>query len=725
MVNQHSDATPVLILNTCLNILLCMPSPVECLFTRSFFLSNPYIHTVLHLDFSDYGKCGRQPAGGHCNHYSSAHMVSPLSSVNSSRWHAYMPSIIFRSLRTILIQPIFIVLLFAVGFSTQAANGLSTVSNSEIRSVLNAKGSSIISAPLERQPPRRMRKRSSRGFPSHVRIFERPPTRTKFVRILRSFANKLGSSNFQIAGNEKFSSRTVAIDLLGGITRIGEYYARIYIGNQPIRVQIDTGSSTLAIPVAECDNCQPSDQRYNPHSSETGNQSWISCTDKLCRSDVCDVYKCNQCSHTNACCAEEFPSACAFMLKYGDGSGAQGGLMEDTMKWGNVTAPVIFGAILHDTEDFERSLVDGILGMAYESLACNPTCVEPPFQQMVKAGVVNDEFTICITPKGGKLILGAFDKSLATSSVSYVPLSLSDPPTFYTMEVSNKLKIGTRVLQLDQMSKGILDSGTTLIVVSTSVFRALLGHLLTYHCDIPGLCETKSPWFMPSACVLITPDELAKLPSFTFTLGPKGEYELELRGEDYMIPYEKNGKVYRCVGIMTMDEMSSDTNIIFGNTVMIRYITHYDRANKRLGFAEAKQGCGGASLCGSYTTCEECASASGCSFDFSDGSCRDSSGGLGIIPYPQCQGDSCPCKLGAMAGLAFGTVAGTVGSVLVVAIGMFVLAVYRKRRWTGSDVGTAFLEDQIPLDAQPADDDDGYIPPSRDGSGQYIPVSRG
>lgn len=528
-----------------------------------------------------------------------------------------------------------------------------------------------------------------------------------------------------MSNGEKFISRVVAIDLLGGITRIGEYYARIFIGNQPIRVQIDTGSSTLAIPVAECENCQPSDQRYNPRSSETGNQSWISCTDKLCKPDVCDVYKCNECSHANACCADEYPSVCAFMLKYGDGSGARGGLMVDTMTWGNVTAPVIFGAILEDTEDFERSLVDGILGMAYKSLACNPTCVEPPFQQMVKAGVVNDEFTICITPKGGKLILGAFDKSLAVSPVSYVPLSLSDPPTFYTMEVSNKLKIGSRTLQLDEMKKGILDSGTTLIVVSTSVFRALLTHLMTYHCDIPGLCDSDKPWFMPSACVLITPEELATLPTITFTLGPQGEYALELRGEDYMIPYEKNGKVYRCVGIMTMDEMSSETNIIFGNTVMIRYITHYDRANKRLGFAEAKQGCGGNSLCGSYTTCAECAMASGCSYDFSDHSCRDSSGGLGLIPYPQCQGDSCLCKLGMMSGLLFGTVAGTVGSALVIAIGLFVLTIYRKRRWAGSDAGTTFREDQIPLDIPPEDyDDNGYIPPDRGSSEQYIPVSR-
>lgn len=614
--------------------------------------------------------------------------------------------------------------------------GTQHVSN-EIADDVGRIKSGVIIATLEHRPPRLVRKPSPQGFHSHVELFERSsasPKANQYLLMLKELilhrvrSTKL-TSNSDFNHDVKFSSRIVAVDLLGGITRTGEYYTRIFIGNQPLRVQVDTGSSTLAIPVAECENCQPSDQRYNPKSSDTGNQRWISCTDKLCRRDVCDSFSCEKCSHTNACCANEYESACAFMLKYGDGSGARGGLMEDTMKWGNVTAPVIFGAILYDTEDFERNLVDGILGMAYKSLACNPTCVEPPFQQMVKAGTVNDEFTICITPKGGKLVLGAFDESLATSSVSYVPLSLSDPPTFYTMDVSNTLTVGSRSLDLGSVSKGILDSGTTLIVMSKTVFIIILKHLMTYHCDIPGICNTDKPWFVPSGCVLISPDELAKLPTMSFKLGPKGEFNLELRGEDYMIPYEKDGKVYRCVGIMTMDDMGSETDIIFGNTVMIRYVTHYDRANKRLGFAEANDGCGGSSRCGSFTTCSECATASGCSFDFSEGKCRDSGGGLGIVPYPQCEGDKCLCKLGTMAGLAFGTTAGALGSVLVFAIGMFVLALYRKRRWTGSDPGAIYTDDEIPLDVSPDEDgnDSRYIAPEVGSwdQNEYIPVSRG
>lgn len=111
--------------------------------------------------------------------------------------------------------------------------------------------------------------------------------------------------------------------------------------------------------------------------------------------------------------------------------------MIDTLSWGsNLSAPVVFGGILADSPQFERPLVDGIMGLAYQALACNPTCVEPPFQQMVKSGVVKDSFGICMTPRGGKLILGDIDPALAKGSISYVPMALSKVPTYYTVNIS-------------------------------------------------------------------------------------------------------------------------------------------------------------------------------------------------------------------------------------------------------------------------------------------------
>lgn len=360
--------------------------------------------------------------------------------------------------------------------------------------------------------------------------------------------------------------------------------------------------------------------------------------------------------------------------------------MVDLMAWGNgsVAAPVIFGGILHDSVDFERPIVDGILGMGYEALACNPTCVEPPFQQMVKAGVVEDSFSICITGQGGKLVLGAFDESMAKSNLSYVPLALSDPPTFYTMNVSNHITVGDRHVSVPNLRAGILDSGTTLVVVSETTFRMLLDQLVKFHCDVPGLCNTDKPWFMPSACVKLDPDILARLPSFTFHLGEKGEFDLELRPEDYMLRMDRPAEQgYRCVGIMAMKEMQEGTDIIFGNTVMQRYVSYYDRKGKRIGFAEAAEGCGGGSSCASNTQCDECALSPGCSYNFQTQTCREKRGGLGLVPFPECSGSRCFCRLGRQAGLTFGVVDGFVGSLLIVAVGIFVVVLYSRRGISG------------------------------------------
>ncbi|CAN8070167.1 unnamed protein product [Agarophyton chilense] len=413
-----------------------------------------------------------------------------------------------------------------------------------------------VSLPLLLRPARPLSASSSRGLPRVVRLFE------------PAIPNV---------------SRSVSVDLLGGITAVGEYYTRILVGGQPVRVQIDTGSSTLALPVAGCSRCLPTDQRYNPRLSSSHHVRTVSCVHHLCQPDMCSSHHCGACSATDACCAEHNHDACAFRLSYGDGSYARGELMIDTLSWGNVSAPVVFGGILDDSSDFQRDMVDGILGMAYKSLACNPTCVEPPLQQMVKAGVISDSFAICVTARGGRLILGDYDPSLGKELPKYVPLALSDPPSYYNMNISSKITVGDLQLNIPTLRSGILDSGTTLVVVSESTFIILLDHLMRHHCDVKGLCGDES-WFVPSACIPLPDEELEKMPSFVFHLGSNREFDMELRPTDYMLPVNKPGHAgYRCVGFMAMKEMQDGTDVIFGNTVMQRYVTHYDLLYSRRG----------------------------------------------------------------------------------------------------------------------------------------------
>lgn len=97
-----------------------------------------------------------------------------------------------------------------------------------------------------------------RGFPQYTALFDLSETEPlsavemlrwhsmRFTPLDRPWRSQRGQP-----GPMKVVERYNSVDLLGGISRIGEYYTKILVGGQPVRVQVDTGSSTLALPVAE------------------------------------------------------------------------------------------------------------------------------------------------------------------------------------------------------------------------------------------------------------------------------------------------------------------------------------------------------------------------------------------------------------------------------------------------------------------------------------------
>lgn len=415
---------------------------------------------------------------------------------------------------------------------------------------------------LEVLPPRPLIDGTSRGFHDRLTVHE-----TDFLG--------------------RWTARYHEVKLYGGIVAVGEYYARIKVGGQTVRVQIDTGSATLALPMTECDSCKAGDMRYDIHKSKTGQARVISCEDDECQPHKCSTFGCGACSSRRACCAFSNKSQCSFHLSFGDGSGAKGVLVRDVLQWGDVKFPVTFGGIRHDSPDFERNQVDGILGMAYPRLACNPSCVTPAFESARDHLGLKDMFSICMTDDGGKITLGDFDPLMAINKVTWVPMRLTDPKTFYDMNLQGQLRIGSRTLRLPSYRRAIVDSGTTLIVFSKYAFRLFVQHLQAHYCDVPHLCDHHT-WFRPAHCVRIADEDRLKLPTLVFEL--EG-FNVTLNANEYMINYKSKGPDYWCVGLMALDSMSGGVDVIFGNTVMKKYITVYDRKNERVGFAESGGNC--------------------------------------------------------------------------------------------------------------------------------------
>jgi len=566
--------------------------------------------------------------------------------------------------------------------------------------------------------PRKARPGFHRGFPSVVRIHERvAPTEVDADALPGTAA--------------RWTSRLDMVELKGGIVAVGEYYAEVQLGGQTVRVQIDTGSTTLAVPMEECETCRHGDMRYSLAKSTGSVGRPVPCDGDECTPRSCNPFLCGKCSSTDACCSKINKENCGFHLSFGDGSGASGELVLDNLTWGNnITFPVVFGGILKDSPDFERSTVDGILGMAWPKLACNPSCVEPTFDAMVRHLKIDDVFSMCITGTGGKLVLGGHDTTMAKADPVWVPMALGSPPSYYPFKVTGPLRIGDRDAdELPRLHKGIMDSGTTLIVFSQHYWKKFVAHMQKYYCDdLPGLCEKKS-WFRPAHCVRISDEELDKLPTLRFPL--ENDFVIELTSREYMVDYPS--KSSRCVGFMALDSMSGGIDWIGGNVVMEKYITIYDRKAKKLGFALSKGDCvssavaddakgfkptstsapdaqafgvdssspeaaprapvASAAKCkdaGEDGGCRACASLRGCAWHYTNKACGlrpgaaggDSGGLAASVPYPSCAGASCLC---AAAGFAsnFWRVAGTGLAVVVVSlvlVGAVVGGVIRRRR---------------------------------------------
>lgn len=407
--------------------------------------------------------------------------------------------------------------------------------------------------------------------------------------------------------------------LSGGVTSVGEYYAYLSFGGQDVRVQIDTGSSTLAVPLKDCLNCRPNDMRFDLEKAR-GTASVISCDSPACLSNSCGALPdCRVCAPaTRACCSLVAPRECGFYLRYADGSGASGALVEAEVGLAGYSAPVLFGGILRQLNDFESAVVDGIFGLAYKSLACNPTCVSPLFDTLVNTGKVQrDVFSICTGRRGGTLTLGGNNPAQYKGELQYVPMSTSRQKMFYDVSIQG-VEIGGTSVHIPKFSSGIVDSGTTVLVVTTSAYDALKKFFQSNYCDVPLLCppsstarieerppsvkmlrrdtgraaEDDDTWFSPGLCVHMPEKYISMLPNISIVL--ENGVRLEIEPDVYMLKFTDHGMpwtsatVYRCLGIQPLSELEFfSNNVIIGDTVLQKYYYEIDRENNRVGFAES------------------------------------------------------------------------------------------------------------------------------------------
>lgn len=353
-----------------------------------------------------------------------------------------------------------------------------------------------------------------------------------------------------------------------------EFYAVIGVGTPPqhFYVQVDTGSALFAVPAAGCTTCAGhAADRYKRNNSSTAHG--YSCA---------DVFHCT----AMRCYGDTFE--CGFHSQYQDTSYINGVLLKEKLTFGNRTFDGMFGAIYEAAGTFSATYqVDGILGLSYFSdLSCLPSCVPPLWDSMVSAFNLPDVFALDLpAPNKGvaKLTLGGTGRA-RPDDVHWTPIMQE---SYYVVDLK-EVDVAGVPIKYDPADMGqvIVDSGTTLLVLPRNIFEALKEGFLSGKCTVIGICEhsrrgdnifntcfDRTTFTQLTNNLTLYPNITFKFPGVQVDLMPHQYLRIQLRSS-YCVE----------LAIAPID----NTLTILGDTFMRDRVTIFDRANKRVGFTNAR-----------------------------------------------------------------------------------------------------------------------------------------
>ncbi|KAJ8368817.1 hypothetical protein SKAU_G00088450 [Synaphobranchus kaupii] len=238
----------------------------------------------------------------------------------------------------------------------------------------------------------------------------------------------------------------------------------------------------------------------------------------------------------------------------------------------------------------------GILGLAYSTLARPDGSVEPFFNSLVRQKGLPNVFSLQMCgagisasssstadPAGGSLILGGIEPTLYKGSIWYTPIK---EEWYYQVEIL-KLEVGNQNLKLDckeyNSDKAIVDSGTTLLRLPENVFSAVVEAIIRtslirdfsegFWMGTKVACWLKgdTPWrLFPKMSIYLRATNASQ--SFRITILPQLYIQRITDIDDGLDCYRFG--------------VSPSTNgLVIGATVMEGFYVIFDRANKRVGFA--------------------------------------------------------------------------------------------------------------------------------------------
>ncbi|KAH9008779.1 aspartic peptidase A1 [Lactarius hengduanensis] len=221
---------------------------------------------------------------------------------------------------------------------------------------------------------------------------------------------------------------------------------------------------------------------------------------------------------------------------------------------------------------------DGILGLGPPDLTTGTLSIIPDVlfsQGTIPADLVSVSFepTTNLSAPNGELTFGGTDSTKFTGSITFIPVTTTSPASeFWGINESIRYGASTTILST---TAGIVDSGTTLILIATDAFnryKTATGAVLDGN---TGLLK-------------ITSTQFSNLQSLFFTAGG---ISFELTANAQIWPRSLNTFIGGTTGsiYLVVNDIGSPTgsglDFINGYTFLERFYSVFDTTNNRVGFA--------------------------------------------------------------------------------------------------------------------------------------------
>ncbi|XP_069495855.1 pepsin A-like [Ambystoma mexicanum] len=302
------------------------------------------------------------------------------------------------------------------------------------------------------------------------------------------------------------------------------YYGTISIGTPPqnFNVIFDSGSANLWVPSTSCTSSACSNHNeFNPSSSSTF-------------------------------------QATSQSLSIGYGTGSMTGVLGyDTVQVGGLTVTnQVFGLAYTEADFFSQMPFDGILGVAYPSIASDGAT--PVFDNMWSQGLLSqDLFSVYLSANeasGSVVIFGGYETSYYSGAMNWIPLSSQG----YWQITVDSVTMNGNVIACNGGCQAIVDTGTSLIAGSSSGVANIQNAVGAYQ-DSNGE-------------YVVNCNSVGSLPDMVFNIN----------GVQYPVP----ASAYINQNYCTLNVQQTPVDLwILGDVFIREYYVVFDRTNNYVGLA--------------------------------------------------------------------------------------------------------------------------------------------